>query len=157
MQHIYFEFDEHKYYVELNNQRYAVRQITQFPSGRISLSSHENTLAENQMTIDEDEVLISEEKFDELWFKELAVYADEWEKTKAKYPLNTKVTGVVQYFYPQGIICDIDGVLAITIDDAYMPDDVMLYPDDVLDGVVIGYDEENMWVKFESESSKNTN
>ena len=151
MQHIYFEFDEHKYYVELNNQRYAVRQITEYPNGRISLSSHENTLAENQVKVEEDDPFLTEEQFNEKWNKELKTYSEQWERTKEEYPLGKKLTGVVQYFYPQGIICDVDGILAMTIDESYMPGDVMLYPDDVLDGVVIGYDEENMWVLFESE------
>ena len=57
---------------------------------------------------------------------------------------------MVKYFYPQGIISDIDGILGVTVDDAYSADDVMLYPGDVLDGFVNGYDEENMWVKFSS-------
>lgn len=151
MKHIYFEFDKHKYYIEVNNQRYAVRQIIEQPNGKVLLSSRENVLAENQVSIDEDDTLISETEFNEVWNKEANTFADTWDEIKKQYPLGSKVSAIVQYFYPQGIICDVEGVLMVTIDESYMPGDLMLYPKDVLEGVVIGYDEENMWVKFEAE------
>lgn len=151
MKRIYFEFDNHKYYIEVNKQKYAVRQIIERPDGGISISSRENVLAENQVSVSEEDTLISEAEFDKVWNEQSNKFLDEWQQIKKDFPIGKTLTGIVQYFYPQGIICDVDGVLAMTIDDKYMPGDLMLYPNDVLDGVVIGYDEENMWVIFESE------
>lgn len=151
MKYIYYEFDGSEYYFELNEQHYAIRQVTKNFDGTTLVSSRVNSLAENPVTVDEEtDTFLTEKQFNEIWDEQSKYFKEEWEAIKRKYPIGTAVSAEVKYFYPQGIISDIDGVLGITVDEVYTPEEIMLYPGDVLDGFVSGYDEESMWLKFES-------
>lgn len=154
MKRIQYDLNGVQYYIEINQQRYPVRQVIKEKDGRILNSAMDDILPEAQLTINEERhTLISEEDFEKVWIHALQQYKEAWTQTKKDFPIGKEIEVTVKRFYPHGIICqDNDDHVFMTTDEAYTPvDEVMVYLEDTLEGVVSGYDDEYMWVIFKSE------
>lgn len=92
---------------------------------------------------------ISESKFYSVWNKFREGLIDNWIRTKEKYPVGSIIDGIIEIFYPQGVIIHIaQDIIGIADYDkcrnSSQPEN--LYPRHKITGKVVGVDEENMWL-----------
>lgn len=102
--YIYLQDEGDKYWIELDGENYAVRQISRDTCGRYHLSCFEDCLAEGVFEEKCIEKIISKNEFQELWDSCLARFSKQWKSVKTKYKIGSNVLGRVEYYYPQGII-----------------------------------------------------
>lgn len=142
MRYIYFVCDNDEYWIELDNDSYATRQI--ILSGNVyHFSCIEDCLAEgviNDKELSDDIVDISLIEFDKIWNVVLKKYSDAWNKTKEKNKIGDYIIGNLKCYYPQGAI--------FTSKDFIInykgTKNIAIHSD--LEMRIIGYDETNMWV-----------
>lgn len=142
MKFIFFTSDKDKFWIELDNDNYATRQIV-LSDNEYHFSCIEDCLAEgkiNDEDLSDDIIEISSFEFEDVWNIVLKKYNAEWNAAKAKYRINDFVIGNLKYYYPQGAIfkCD-DAVINYVGKES-----VKLFSN--LEMKIIGYDEINMWI-----------
>lgn len=147
MIYIFFEFENEKFWIEVDTNGYAQRQIV-CKEGIYVLSCRTDCLAEGIVDIENDCTQISSDLFNEIWEKNSSEIRSIWNTEKVKYPIGSHVDGTIRYFYPQGIIFDLDNLQGCANFDycKEMSQPSSLYPSHVISGTVCGYDECNMWI-----------
>ncbi|MGG0176478.1 hypothetical protein [Gottfriedia acidiceleris] len=146
-------------YIEVENG-YAIKQIAvkqnQYIASNRKDEEHHYYLAEGLLDvsemIDDGGSEISKNEFYVIWNKYLEVLINTWNITKEKYPIGLMVEGIIEVFYPQGVIVNfaenVIGVADYTkCKESTQPEN--LYPHHKITGNVSGYDEENMWLIIE--------
>jgi len=105
--------------------------------------------------VDIDEIIeyggseINEKQFFSVWNTYRNHIIDKWNETKEKFPIGDESSGIIEVFYPEGVIIsispDIIGIADYNqFSDSTNPEN--LYPQHKIKGKVVGYDEENMWL-----------
>lgn len=151
MRYIYFQFEKEEFYIELDNEHCALRQIIISYDNKPLISCRNDCLAEGQ--IDSDNLdgkisYISKDTFEKVWGLYTSPYRETWNKEKKFYPIGARVKGTVRYFYPYGIIFDIgnlQGCADYRVTQNNSTADA-LNINHIITGVVSGYDEDNMWL-----------
>ena len=82
--YIYLQDEGDKYWIELDGENYAVRQISRDTCGRYHLSCFEDCLAEGVFEEKCIEKIISKNEFQELWYSCLARFSKQWKSVKTK-------------------------------------------------------------------------
>lgn len=146
MKYILITYENEEYWMELDEESYALRQVT-FDSDSVShVSCREDYLSEGAVIVDElagECKEVTQEAFEEIWTLAVRDYYREWLKMKEKYPIGSKAQGVCQYFYPQGAIIEGNDFAAV-----YGDRDKVIWREQVT-AQVAGYDEANMWLVLE--------
>ncbi|MCL1791595.1 MAG: hypothetical protein FWG40_09680 [Peptococcaceae bacterium] len=96
-------------------------------------------------------------EFENIWNWHCDKYRYAWEELKKKYLLGSTVEGMVMYFYPQGVIFDMEDGAQGVADYAECKKNSLkenMYPGHKITGTVIGYDEGNMWIVITSDQIK---
>lgn len=147
MIYIFFEFDEIKYWIEVANDGYACMQII-CENGVYHLSCRTDCLAEGMVDTENDCEQITLKLFDEIWNENSIDIQGIWEVEKHKYSIGTVVKGIIKYFYPQGVIFDIDNIQGCADYTSCKENShsTSLYPNHLITGIVSGYDEVNKWI-----------
>lgn len=144
-------------YIEIEDG-YALRQISKFNNGYVASNrkdkEYDFCLAEGFIDIEDIDgaIKIDKTEFDNIWIKYINQLTKEWEQIKKEYIVGRKIEGIIEVFYPQGVIISInDKVLGIAdyeeCKDSTVPQN--LYPKHKVEGIISGYDEENMWLILE--------
>lgn len=148
MTHIYFEFEGEKCWIEVDDNAYATRQIVRKANDEILVSCRDECLAEGIVDTETDCERITQTEFDTFWRQATEKYWNDYEKHKLVYPVGKSVSGSIQYFYPQGVIFLSEtiyfcGEMTSCKRNAHPS---ALYPGHLVNGLVSGYDDENMWI-----------
>ncbi len=144
MKYIFIEFEGCKYWIEVDDEGGALRQIIKDEENRISVSCLEPCLADQYVDTENDCVKIKKIEFEDIWEKAVLPYREIWNEEKQKYLKGEKITGIIKYFYPHGAILALDSMLGCAdIDDC---NGKPLYPGYKISGIVSGFNEENMWI-----------
>ena len=149
MKYITFTFENETYWLELDEEKYALRQIILPTDGFATISCKDDCLAEGAVLtdeIDENIFTIDNDEFEKIWNIYSFPYLSIWNEEKKKYPTGTEIKGFIKYFYPQGIIIEIDKIQGVSDYDACRKNSnpKNLYPRHKILGIVSGYDEKNM-------------
>ena len=150
------EFDMYPTYIELDDDYYCLRQITQVNDTFINTS----IAVEGDFFLPEgsfndclefltDE--ISKQTFEELWEASKKPYLSEWKALKQEFQIGQQVNGQIVCFYPQGIILDIGKKFyAIANYDTCKVffGTKKLYPKQVLSLQIANFDNLNMWIQL---------
>ena len=107
MKYLLIKYGEEKFWYELDDEGYAIRQIILDEYSQIHVSCLEDCLAEGPIIEEDLEGSIedlSKREFDILWQDALKKYEKLWEEVKKKYPIGVYVQGEYSYRYPQGSI-----------------------------------------------------
>lgn len=143
MEYLLLKLDNEEYWLELDNNGYATRQILVENNKEIHLSCREDCLAEGIVDVDEllgDNVKLSKQEFSAKWQSVTLGYRGEWERTKLKYPFGECVQGICKFIYPQGPVIIGNDYMAI-----YKGGDSIEINQFVL-AKVSWYDDINMWL-----------
>lgn len=138
--YLYLQDESDEYWIELDEENYAIRQIIRESKDIFHISCFEDCLAEGQITDVSDFKIISYDMFQQTWYNFLSVHSTEWNNIKNKYILGCNVKLRVEYFYPQGTIMKGNNFLAIYRGER----NFMLHENVNLQ--VVQYDDENHWV-----------
>ena len=97
-------------------------------------------------TVEEYNDMEDNDEFEKIWNIYSFPYLNVWNEEKKKYPVGSQVKGFIKYFYPQGIIIEIDKIQGISDYDTCRKNSSPknLYPGHKILGTVFGYDEKNM-------------
>ena len=149
MEYITFTFENETYWLELDEEKYALRQIILSEDGFAAISCRDDCLAEGMILtdeIDENIFTIDNDEFEKIWNIYSFPYLNVWNEEKKKYPVGSQVKGFIKYFYPQGIIMEIDKIQGVSDYDTCRKNSSPknLYPGHKILGTVFGYDEKNM-------------
>lgn len=144
-------------YIEIDDDNIASKQIAVTSNKYIASNrkdeEHHFYLAEEK--IDVNDIIdfggseISESQFYNIWNKYREGLSDNWHQTKENFPIGSEIEGIIEVFYPQGVIISISQDIIGIADynkcrNSTQPDN--LYPRHKIIGKVDGYDEENMWL-----------
>lgn len=143
MKYIYIKYDNEQYWLEIGIEGYALRQIIIDNDGQIYISCLEDCLAEGIIKENElgGEILsIMQREFENKWNAVTLEKRKQWDIRKKQYAIGKGVECKVKYSYPQGWILEIGQSLGIC------KSNLKLYPNELLKGIISGYDEVNMWV-----------
>lgn len=146
MQYLLVDFENEKYWLEINEQLIALRQIIVDEDSNIHVSCREDCLAEGIVELDELDGTykeISQDEFESMWISALRPYCEEWLKIKKKYSVGRKIEGGCKYFYPQGSIIIGEDYIAV-----YKGKKEILFNEFFI-GQIVGYDEQNLWLVLE--------
>lgn len=139
-QYIHLQDEGDEYWIELDEENFARRQIIKDSSGKFHLSCFEDCLAEGSL----EELCymnsIIYDEFQQIWNKYLSVNLKNWENVKKKYKIGSRVHLRVEYYYPQGIILKGSDFTAVYIGN----NNYSLHEEIILQ--VVQYDDENLWV-----------
>ena len=149
MEYITFTFENETYWLELDEEKYALRQIVLSADGFAGISCRDDCLAEGRILTDEineNIFAVDNDEFEKIWNIYSFPYLSVWDKEKKKYPVGSQIKGVIKYFYPQGIITEIDKIQGVSAYDTCRKNSSPknLYPGHKILGTVSGYDEKNM-------------
>lgn len=151
MKYLLLEEDNVEYWIETDEKGCALRQII-IDNDDIQISCKSDCLAEGIISPDEfdgDIKKISNKNFEEKWNSILLGYQEKWGIQKNKYYLGKEIVAQIKYFYPQGIILQIDentqGICKYDECKKYIGD-LSLYPGYIIKGNIVGYDDTNMWL-----------
>jgi hypothetical protein len=137
---------------------YTFRQITvndnEYMASNILYPEWGMFLAEGQIDYDtiEEVINISKEEFEQVWNSYLDKRINNWQKTKSEYPINKSIQGIIQIFYPQGVIVRADNnVLGLADFAETFASAPGLIPSTKvkITATVSGYDETNHWLILE--------
>lgn len=157
MEYIRYEFEGERFWMELDDERYAIRGVIVQPGGAVLVSCRDDCLAEGVVYDDESFFSgdfafsrVAKDEFEELWRRHTAPHREAWERARDGYPVGTRVEGIVRYFYPQGTIFSIGEVQGVADYDECRANGraADLAPGHGIAGVVAGYDETNMWLRL---------
>jgi len=151
LKYIFFLHDNIEYWIEIHNEGYALRQIIS-NNGMIQISCKTDCLAEgsiNVFDLDGECKYIDYNTFEKKWQSIIKIYKVSWMKEKKVNSVGKVIQGNVKYFYPQGVILQIDDSQAICDYNELkkVAGSNNLKVGQIVNGVVIGYDESNMWIK----------
>ncbi len=148
MKYIYFEFEEIKYWMEIDTDGYALRQIVINYNGSVSISCRDDCLAEKMIDLDDTCQIIDSVEFESMWHKHCEKYRYQWEISKIHFFIGSLVEGFVSYFYPQGIIFYIGDIQGVANYEECQRNSLPknMYPGHKITGIVSGYDDTNMWI-----------
>ncbi|WP_217594678.1 hypothetical protein [Cohnella sp. GbtcB17] len=136
---------------------YAIKQIAVTPNKYIASNRKDEErhyyLAEG--LLDVKEIIkyggseISRKQFYGIWNVYKEGLNDKWDITKLRFPIDSEAEGIIEVFYPQGVIISIAEHVICVADynkckGSTAPEN--LYPGHKVTGKVVGYDEENMWL-----------
>lgn len=141
---IYFENEE--FWLEIDEQLFAMRQVIVDEDLKIHISCREDCLAEGMIYIDELDGSykeIEKDEFERKWLSALKPYYEEWFKIKQRYSIGQKIEGCGRYFYPQGMIMKGEDYVAV-----YKGSKKVLI-NETLIAQVKEYDEDNLWLVLE--------
>ncbi len=149
MEYITFTFENETYWIELDEKKYALRQIILSEDGVAAISCRDDCLAEGMILtneIDENIFTIDNDEFEKIWNIYSFPYLSAWNEEKKKYSLGSQVKGFIKYFYPQDIIMEIDKIQGVSDYGTCRKNSApkSLYPGHKILGTVAGYDEKNM-------------
>lgn len=154
MKYWFINFEEEQYWIEVEDDNIATRQIIKDKDDNINISCKEDCLAEGVINIEDFEGYIKEislGEFEKIWNKTIKDYCDIWKLQKQKYPIGKIVEGEIKYFYPQGIIIKIGEAMGIyRYRESNVIGECTKYPLDMIKGRVEGYDEKNLWLVISS-------
>jgi hypothetical protein len=96
---------------------------------------------------------ISKSQFYNVWNKYLDGLIVEWNNTKEKFSIGSEIEGIIEVFYPSGVIItisqDVIGIAGYNkCRNSTKPE--KLYPQRKIIGEVVGYDEANMWLVIDN-------
>jgi len=145
MRYISFNFEDEKYWIELNNDNVAYREII-LSNDCYHVSALEDCLAEGEFVDEEIEAEIkdiTQTEFEQIWDDAMREHSEKWGETKNKYKINDCLTATLIYYYPQGAIFKCDDILVLYNGERefYLHEQTMLR--------IVGYDDTNMWVVAE--------
>lgn len=146
MKYISILAENAEYWMELDEELYALRQIIIENDSNVHASCRGDYLAEGAVIADELDGAyreVTQEKFEDVWSLAVERHRSKWSYTKIKYPVGSIVQGVCQYFYPQGMIVEGNDFTAV-----YRGEAAVLCRE-ALTAQVAGYDEVNMWLVLE--------
>lgn len=94
---------------------------------------------------------ISLEKFNETWSLFILKHQKSWNEIKERLKVGSEVNAKLQYFYPQGVILDIEEkFMGIAEYDKCL--EVLgtkrMYPENRIMGKIKSFDDENMWIEL---------
>lgn len=146
MKYILLESDDEKYWLELDDEGYAMRQIISDGNHEMHISCMEDCLAEGVIDVENLDGIysnLSESEFSNVWHSVLDCYKREWNEIKSKYLVGDYVQGTCRYFYPQG---------AIIVGEDYKAiykgiKDIMI--NQSFSAKIVTYDDSNMWLVLE--------
>ena len=148
MTYIFVDFEGYKYWIEVNDEGTALRQVTIDENNITSISCLEPCLADQYVDTENDCEIISKDEFEEVWENAVLPYRKIWSTEKLKYKKGQNISGIIKYFYPQGAVLDLNkGYGGMTIENCR---EKPLYPGCSVSGTISGYDEENMWILIEN-------
>ena len=142
MRYIFFKSEDEKYWIELDDNNFAYRQII-LSNGAYHVSALEDCLAEGKIIeedFEENIIEITKEEYEIIWNDSLKTYRHIWNSIKQTYLLNNYITAKLMYFYPQGAIFKIDNVIINYIGN----EKVQIHEE--LRMKIVGYDDSNMWI-----------
>ena len=151
MRYVYFEFDGEKFCIEIDGSHTALRQIIEDTNGQVLVSCRDGCLAEGDVIPEEfacEFSDISHAEFELFWRKHTEKLRKSWNTVKEHFPVGAEISGTIRYFYPHGVIVNLDDAQGCADCNATMsnsPQNAM-YPGCRLSGVVSGYDDINFWV-----------
>ncbi|MBL1225092.1 hypothetical protein [Enterococcus sp. BWR-S5] len=157
MIYIYFEFDAINYWIEIDAQGTAYRQITHqtFPDDIWEISCIHDNLADQTVEIDELVSFISAEDFEAVWQSQLSHYMDRFQRGKSEYPIGASVIGTVKMIYPQGVLVSINDYIALAsyqrLEDSCISAGE-IYAGQTVHGKILAYDEQNLWLLLDEET-----
>ena len=144
MTYIFVDFEGYKYWIEVNDEGTALRQVTIDENNITSISCLEPCLADQYVDTENDCESISKDEFEKIWENAVLPYREKWNTEKQKYKKGQNISGVIKYFYPQGAVLDLGDVNGcMNIENC---GNRPLYPGYKVRGTILGYDEANMWV-----------
>lgn len=156
MRYIFTNFEGIQKWIEVNDDGYALRQITddsqsiinqRFRLQRLRTSCRDGYLDEGIIDTINNCKQISKSDFENIWHNATHELRLLWDANKQRYPIGEKVFGVVNYLYPQGSIFDLGNIQGcIAHSDIKTFRDMRRFPIREIHGIVKGYDEVNMWV-----------
>ena len=145
MKHIKFKFENETFWIEINNQGYAIRQVVVNKNGDAQVSCINDCLAEGIIDIkekDADIETVSVSDFEDVWNKYTQSHRNKWNELKKTVHLGKEMQGNARYLYPQGWIVQIGDMFAIC------DWELNLVTQQRINGKVCGLDEINMWIKL---------
>lgn len=150
--YITFQFEKETFYIEMNQEHIAVREII-ITGQEVHLSSREPCLVEGTIypeQIDAEISFINKEEFDKVWNRYMKDYREEFVRQKAQYPVGTELKGKIMCFYPETVLAECADVI---ISANYMECRRNNRKKDfrtgtVISGTVSGYDDENCWIEI---------
>lgn len=147
MQYICILFSQDKYYMELNDDNIALREIIlHVDTSTFEISCFDDCLAEGEVDIHQIEgeiLIISKEQFDNIWQTYTIRHRPKWNKIKDYMNVGKQLKMKECYIYPQGTILkmgDLTGVCKSTIN---------FQLNQIVPVVITGYDNLNMWLIVE--------
>ncbi|MBA8268911.1 hypothetical protein HVY28_19540 [Escherichia fergusonii] len=151
MNYIFADFEGYKYWLEVDNDGTALRQVTIEESSRIiEVSCLGPFLADQYVDTQNDYEIITREQFESVWQEATAVEGEKWHEEKLKYVPGMAIQVTIQYFYPQGTICRMgDRLFCASIKTTFLHG-VSLGPGANILGAIAGYDEPNMWILLDN-------
>lgn len=151
MEYIKSFFEDEIYYFEIDDQQIAYRQIVMNDHySKVSIAP-DFMLAETEVEYEPHEK-IGVVEFEIAWESAISTYRKQWDYYKQQYLPGDSVTGILQMFYPQGCIIQLDEHTYAIADRAMLPeqiDGLLLGIGIVVAGRVSGYDEQNLWVQLD--------
>ncbi len=145
--YIHFVFDEEMFWIEIDRDSYATRQIIINSKDNVQLSCFEDCLSEGKLSkedFDSSVEYISESEFSSLWLNLTLPNMEYWEKNKSSYEVGLILEGKVLYHYPSGWIIEVDKQLGLLVEDK------ALRVNESISVKVRGYDDTNMWLLLET-------
>jgi hypothetical protein len=142
-------------YGEFDEEYYCIRAV--FEENKIFFSSnfiYDDYILPEGSYDDIKEYLgekITEEEFNEIWVNSLKPFFTEWNKVKNKYSIDEKINTKINCIYPQGIVFDINEKFYGIADYEKCKTKYgskYLCSGNKMEMYIIGYDENNMWVKL---------
>lgn len=138
--YLYLQDEDDEYWIEIDEENYAIRQIIREANDIFHLSCFEDCLAEEPITDVSEFKSISYDTFQRIWNKCISTHDLEWDNIKNKYELGSSVNLKVECFYPQGIIMKGSNFIAIYFGNSHFE----LH--EIVNLQVVKYDDENHWV-----------
>lgn len=149
MKYIHIEFDNIEYWIELDDEGYALRQVID-DNGNIEISCKTDCLAEGSIKLEDLEGvinIINFNNFEEKWNSIIKKFRYVWNEDKKKYYIGRYIQGKIKYFYPQGVVLQIENSQGICYyNKKNRGDNNIGGIGKDINGVVTGYDESNMWL-----------
>ncbi|GAA0392876.1 hypothetical protein [Paenibacillus motobuensis] len=144
--------EQEYYYFEVDAEMIAYRQVTVMNDCyRISIAP-DFYLAEKEIELFEGDEEITQEQFNEIWYKAVAPYRVGWEQVKLDYARGTLVNGSIRMFYPQGVIIQLSDTVYAIADTEELRTHTkpkLMYPGYQVQGTVTGYDDNNFWLTLD--------